>query len=226
MRLLLSNPLFRWMRWLVQKLLLEWRHRALEINIEYMALIKNCRFGMFNRICAESAMTDVSLGDMSYVGVGSRLHRVTVGKFSCIGPEVLIGLGAHPSRRFVSVHPAFFTPELRAMTAFAIHKSFEEFSEVNIGNDVWIGARAIVLDGVTIGDGAIVAAGAVVTKDVPPYAVAGGVPARIIHYRFPEEEIERLLKISWWDKDMQWLRDNHLSFGDVEEFLTKTGSAR
>ena len=71
----------------------------------------------------------------------------------------------------------------------------------HIGNDVWIGLNATILDGVTIGDGAIVAAGAVVTKDVPPYAVVAGVPAKIIKYRFTESQIDFLLKFRWWEKD-------------------------
>ncbi|TLU65218.1 CatB-related O-acetyltransferase [Thalassotalea litorea] len=76
---------------------------------------------------------------------------------------------------------------------------FDEYSRVTIGNDVWIGARAIILDGVKIGDGAIIAANAVVTKDVPPYAIVTGVPAKINSYRFEKERINELLKLKWWD---------------------------
>lgn len=78
-----------------------------------------------------------------------------------------------------------------------------------------------ILDGVTIGDGAIVGAGAVVVKDIPPYAVAGGVPAKIIRYRFSEEEIQKLLKIKWWNREQTWLREHAELFRDIKRFLER-----
>jgi serine acetyltransferase len=92
-----------------------------------------------------------------------------------------------------------------------------------IGNDVWICFSSTILQGATIDDGTIIAAGAVVTKTVPAYAIVGGVPAKIIRYRFNEETIKRLLKIRWWDKDITWI-DNHADgFGNVEQFIQKYG---
>ncbi len=87
---------------------------------------------------------------------------------------------------------------------------------LKIGNDVWIGANVLILDGVTIGNGAIIAAGAVVTKDVPPYAVVGGVPAKIIKYRFNKEEIDFLEQLKWWEKDEKWLTEYGKYFNNVE----------
>ena len=80
--------------------------------------------------------------------------------------------------------------------------------KVIIGNDVWIGSHALILGGVKIGDGAVIGAGAVVTKDVPPYAVVGGVPARIIKYRFSQEIIDKLLEIKWWNLPENILKEN------------------
>ncbi len=88
-----------------------------------------------------------------------------------------------------------------------------------IGNDVWIGSNVLIIGGIKIGDGAIVAAGAVVTKDVPPYAIVGGIPARIIRFRFDKEQINKLLELKWWNKDDDWLIKNNYLFCNVEMFF-------
>lgn len=91
---------------------------------------------------------------------------------------------------------------------------------MTIGNDVWIGANALIVDNITIGDGAIVAAGAIVTKNVEPYMIVGGMPATPIKKRFSDEQIEKLLRIKWWDKNLEWLKANHRLFHDPEKFFT------
>ena len=98
----------------------------------------------------------------------------------------------------------------------------EKKISIEIGNDVWIGSRATILEGVNIGDGVVVAAGAVVTKDVPPYAIVGGVPARIIRYRFDEETIQNLLKMKWWEKDQEWIQNHADDFDDVKQLFSNT----
>jgi acetyltransferase-like isoleucine patch superfamily enzyme len=96
----------------------------------------------------------------------------------------------------------------------------KEKSSIIVGNDVWIGARAIILSGVKIGDGAIVGAGAVVTHDVPPYAVVAGVPANIIRFRYPEEQIKQLLEIAWWNWSFDKVSSNmDLFYGEVAKFI-------
>ncbi len=95
----------------------------------------------------------------------------------------------------------FYSTRKQCGATFADRDYFDEQSDISIGNDVWIGARVFLIEGIHVGDGAIVGAGAVVTKDVPAYAVVGGVPAKIIRYRFTQEQIEYLLELQWWDKE-------------------------
>jgi tetrahydrodipicolinate N-succinyltransferase len=90
---------------------------------------------------------------------------------------------------------------------FADANSFNELPPVDVGHDVWIGARAIVLDGVKVGDGAVIAAGAVVTKDVPPYAIVGGVPARVLRFRMTASQSEVMRELAWWNWPHSVLRD-------------------
>ena len=92
---------------------------------------------------------------------------------------------------------------------------------VVIGNDVWIGSDAILTGGIKIGDGAIILTGAVVTKDVPPYAIVGGVPAKPIRFRFSESQIEKLLQIKWWNWDARKLQESWRMFGNIDKFLLK-----
>ncbi len=93
-----------------------------------------------------------------------------------------------------------------------------EFKETKIGNDVWLAAKVVVKDGVTIGDGVIVGAGAVVVNNLKPYGIYGGVPARLIRLRFPEDFIDKLLAFRWWDRDAAWVRQHADLFNDVEAF--------
>jgi acetyltransferase-like isoleucine patch superfamily enzyme len=182
--------------------------------------IKESTLSGFNAIASGVRLKKVSLGLYSYIAKDTSLVDISIGKFCSIGNGIKNHLGNHPSRVFVSSHPAFYSPNAPT-GAFVEREYFEEFGKnVSIQNDVWIGAGALLMDGVTVGNGAIVAARSVVTKDVPPYAIVGGTPAKLIRYRFDEEEIELLEKSQWWNKDLSWIEKNVGLFHDVKKFKT------
>jgi chloramphenicol O-acetyltransferase type B len=138
----------------------------------------------------------------SYLGKNCLIQNATIGKFCSIANDVSIGLGNHPSDYF-STSPLLY----RRQNTFKINLiekdlQFEEYLPVSIGNDVWIGSRSIILDGIIIGNGCIVAANSVVTKDVEPYSIIGGVPAKLIKYRFSEKKIDELNNFKWWELDL------------------------
>lgn len=175
------------------------KNRKLLIPL-YSSTIRYCSFGYHNIIYDNSILYRTVLGDYSYVGGDCKVMNSTIGKFCSIGPSVWIGgLPSHPLH-CKSTFPGFYQKD---SSFYGVKPEYEynepEFKQVKIGNDVWIGARAMIMDGVTVGDGAVIAAGAVVTKDVPPYAVVGGVPAKIIKYRFSEQKIQEMLDSQWWD---------------------------
>jgi acetyltransferase-like isoleucine patch superfamily enzyme len=220
-KILVNNPIIIWLKITVRKYLLERQYKLQHLKIGYMCRFNQCSFGYMNTINDHVTLSGVGLGDFTYVASGTRIISATLGKFCSIGPDILIGLGKHPSNTFVSTHPLFFSTLGQAQEVICDRSYFDEFAPVTIGNDVWIGARAIILDGVNIGDGAIVAAGSLVTKDVPAYAIVGGVPAKVIKYRFEPSEIDFLMNFKWWDKDIRWLKANYKKFHNIKAFVAK-----
>ena len=139
------------------------------------------------------------VGICSYLSPHCLLQNTTVGRYSSIGRETICGLGIHPTE-LVSTSPTFYRKSnVTGLELLECDVPSVEYKRIVIGNDVWIGARAVILDGVIIGDGAIIGACAVVTKDVPPYAIVAGVPAKIIRYRFSENKIRKFLELRWWE---------------------------
>ncbi len=138
---------------------------------------------------------DVSIGRYTYVNSGRIFAGTTIGRFCAVSWNVMIAAPEHPLS-WLSVHPFQYSPEY----GLAQLQSYnEQVGATVIGNDVWIGANAVIRRGVTVGDGAVIGAGAIVIEDVPAYAIVGGVPAKIIRYRFSTDEIAALLASRWWD---------------------------
>lgn len=187
-----------------------------------------CAFGKQTKAGKHTTLLDVSLGDHSYFMEDCFARNCTIGAYCSIAPAAVIGLGQHPTS-FVSTHPAFYFDTKQKIFSYADEYYTQEFSQsahIAIGNDVWIGQGALIKDGVSVGNGAIIGAGAVVVKDVEPYSIVGGVPAKLIRYRFEPQEIDFLQKFKWWEKDEAWLKENFKKFSDIKRFIAafeKTG---
>ena len=181
-------------------------------GVSLLALVSaDSRISKKARIYRFAKILSSSVGDFSYVGPHSWLVKTSVGKFCSIAPNCKIGLAAH-SVNFLSTSPIFTEAKNGTGHSWTKKNFFNPSLPVSVGNDVWIGERALILGGVNVGNGAVIGAGAVVTKDVPAYAVVAGVPARLIRYRFPAEKIAALEKERWWELPESVLRERIADF--------------
>ena len=170
------------------------------------------------KIESGTSFVDSEIGRHSFCGYDCDVYRASVGAFTSIANGVVLGGARHPME-WVGMSPVFYAGRDSVKAKFSEHPLAKPL-EVVIGNDVWIGRSAIVLGGVSIGDGAVIGAGSVVTKNVPPYAIVAGNPARIIRYRFEENVVRELEAIQWWRFPDDRLRDIGESFNDVDRFLS------
>lgn len=191
--------------------------------IDASAEVRDTVFGRYNEVGPRTRLAECSFGDYAYVVNDSNLIYTDVGKFASIASHVRVNPGNHPLPRAALSH---FTYRASAYGLgedeaefFAWRRSFR----CRLGADCWLGHGAIVLPGVSVGIGAAVGAGAVVTKDVPDFAVVAGNPARVLRYRFAEEIRAALLRISWWDWDHDRLRDELPGFRalSIEAFCAR-----
>lgn len=165
-----------------------------------------------------------NVGPYSYVGSKTELICTDIGKFCSIAHRCTIGLGSHSMNK-MSTSPIFTAIKNATGHSWASINNFQEFHNVLIGNDVWIGIEVIIMGGVRIGNGAIIGAGSIVTKDIPDYAIAVGVPAKVIKYRFEKPLIDRLMEIQWWNlpeeklkKNLKLFQKDNLHLDDLKVF--------
>ena len=193
-----------------------------EPTIEDDVQLTDATLGAYTQIQANSVLHGVVIGDYTYCAGYNQIYYAQIGKFCSIASFVRINPGNHPTYTRVAQH--HFTYRSR-MFGFggddADFFAWRERDKVLIGNDVWIGHNAIVMPGVSVGNGAVIGAGAVVTKDVEPYSIVAGVPAKMIKMRFAAELIEGIEKCRWWDWDYDTIRVRLADFRSMDDFIRK-----
>ena len=174
-----------------------------------------CKFEQHVMILDNCRLFNSTLGSYTYISPGSILINSIIGRFCSIGPGVKIGLGIHPLH-LVSTSPYFYDKNLK--DSFSNRNYFDHFSNVKIGNDVWIGANVLIMGGLKIGNGAVIAAGSIVTKDVEPYAIVMGAPAKFHRFRLPDDVILKIKDVKWWEWDNKKLKESADLFIDSNLF--------
>ena len=169
--------------------------------------------GTGSRVAGGASVDRSSLGDFSGIGRSSKVTHADIGRYCAISWDCTVNATNHP---FASLTVSAF-PYVPEMGGFVTERT-QTYQRVIIGNDVWIGANSVVMPGIRIGNGVVVGAGAVVTRDVPDYAVVAGVPARILRYRFADDVIARLQRLRWWDLDSGLIK-RHIGLfqGELDE---------
>jgi len=182
------------------------------------SIISNTSFDNYNIIFNDVIIDSCNIQAHTYIQKKATIFNADIGKFCSIASYVSIGPGMHKTDG-LSTHPVFYlnnTPLIKKYSKFDL---FESSKKTIIGHDVWIGEKAIIIDGITIGNGAIIAAGSVVTKNVQPYSIVGGVPAKLIRMRFDQDTIVKINEAEWWNNSDEWFTENYLLFSNTDQFV-------
>lgn len=182
--------------------------------------VRNSQIDATAVVNSGSSVVNSTMGAYSYCSYDCIIINARIGKYCSLANEIIIGGDEHPMV-WLSTSPVFQDVKHSGPAKKFARHALPVAKETIIGNDVWIGDRAIVKQGVTVGDGAVIGAGAIVTKDVPPYAVVAGVPAKIIKYRFDEDTIRELLEIKWWDMPESELSTYADCIMDIKQFINQ-----
>ena len=181
--------------------------------------LRHCRIDRRARVLGGSQLTTVCMGRYSYCGYNCRMTDVTIGAFCSISDAVVVGGAEHPVR-FVSTSPVFHEGRNCLGANFSKH-AYPRGGHTQVGNDVWIGYGAMLKAGVTVGDGAVIGMGSVVTRDIPPYEIWAGNPARRIRARFDAQTAAGLARSEWWNRPEAEVRALAGSFDDPAGFLAR-----
>lgn len=188
-------------------------------KVSIFAIIQNSSIHKTSAISSGTKFYRSSIDKYSYVGRNNFIIDTKIGKFCSIAPGCNIGGTGHPID-WVSTSSVFHKWDNILKKNFSRHE-YDIFSKTEIGNDVWIATNAMIRSGVKISDGAVIGMGAVITKDVGPYEVWVGNPARCIKKRFDNESIEKLLSIEWWEFDENELEERSMYFNDTNRFINE-----
>lgn len=207
--------------------LLKYRRSGLKFHLT-SKIFSGSSFEKYTKI-GKATFFEGHLGQCSYIGEHSKIYG-KIGRFTSIAANVEVITGVHPFKYpYVSTSPLFISTKGQTGLVIVDKNLIDEFKyadtdkkySVVVGNDCWLGYKCSVIAGVTISDGAVVLSHAVVTKDVPPYAIVGGVPAKIIGYRYEEQQIKNLLKIKWWDFPIEQIIKDKDLFLDIDNFIKR-----
>lgn len=183
---------------LVGKTLMEMPWRLFS-KVSPFALIRSSQISKKSAVLSGTRLYNCQVGDYTYIGRGCLIQSTDIGRFCSIADDCAIGAPPHPVV-WVSTSPVFHHGQNRLRVNFAQHR-FSSGVKTAIGHDVWIGIKSCIKAGVSVGHGAVIGMGSVVTRNVEPYAIVAGNPARLIRYRFEQDTIARLLGLAWWNWD-------------------------